>query len=125
MDNQSTPLAPSGKNLEAFQALLEIEEKEKTAKKREGYLKAYLWSVFLPPIGIYYFIKYIFFGNSDSDRKAGIASLVLTIVSFVITGWLTVVFFSQATSSLNKNSGQMLQELITPANQKSLWQLYK
>jgi hypothetical protein len=117
---------PAPKNPEAFQALLEVEEEERTAKKREGYLKAYLWSIFLPPLGIYYFIKYMFFvGESDQDKKTGIYCLILTIVSFLVSWWILEVFFGQLTSSFNSQSGQIFQELITPGNQKSLQQLYK
>lgn len=109
------------KNIEAFQALLEIDEKERSYKARQGYYRAYAMSILFPPLGIYYLIKYVFFANgTNDDFKAGIISLVLTIVSLLATAWIFGLFFKQATSSLNPSqSNDILKQFITPENQKT------
>ena len=114
-----TPLQVDKK--QAFQALLELEEKERTMKSRQSYIKAYFWSVALPPIGIYYLIKYIFFSNgTNDDIKAGFISLTLTIVSFLFSMWLFGLFINQASNLMPPQTGDVLKELITPENQQKL-----
>ena len=79
----------TGLDKEAFKALLELDEKERNIRNREGYYKAYVLSLLIPPIGIYYFFKYLLFGNGNSeDIKAGVLSLVITIVSLLLSIWL-------------------------------------
>lgn len=113
-------------NKEAFQALLTLDEKERTSKLRQGYLFAYIWSILLPPIGIYYCIKYVFFANgTNDDIKAGVISLVLTIISLLLNIWLFGLFFKQATNLIPSQGSGMLKDLITPANQQILKDLYK
>ncbi|MCL5073912.1 MAG: hypothetical protein M1308_23925 [Actinobacteria bacterium] len=110
---------------------MEIEQQPAMVKAKQGYLKAYIMSVILPPIGLYYFIKYLFFSNADnSDFKAGIISLVLTTISLFLNIWLIKVFFNQIGlfSSGNISNGQnmdFLKEFITPENQKILKQLFE
>lgn len=95
IDTQIPPIAPQ-KNLEAFQALLEIDQKEKDIKKREGYMKAYVLSILLPPIGLYYFFKYLFFANgTKEDIRAGIISLILTVILGLLSFWAIVGMFKQ------------------------------
>lgn len=116
-----TPTPP--KNPEAYQALLQINEQEATLKARQGYLKAYLLSAILPPIGLFYFVKYFFFADTSSDnRKAAVISLSLTIVSLLLSVWLFQLFFNQFAPPNSQNK-EFLQELITPENQKTLKQL--
>ena len=121
-NNQTTPKP----DLEAYGALVELDQKEHEFKARNAYFKGYLWSILLPPIGIYYFIKFLFFSNgTQDDIKAGVYCLVLTIVVFVLSIWLTVAMFKQTTSSLSPQSSEFLKELITPGNQNKLNDLYK
>ena len=54
--------------LELFQAMAQLYSKEKEIKSSQGYGKAYLWSVLIPPIGIYYFVKYVFFALFTSPE---------------------------------------------------------
>jgi hypothetical protein len=114
----------TGQNLEAFQALAELDKKERSVKEKQSYYRAYVLSVLIPPIGIYYFIKYVFLANgTDEDIKAGITSLVITIISLILTIWLFGVFFKQTTSTLPKQYNDVLKEFITPENQKKFKEL--
>lgn len=107
-------------NKEAFKALLELDERERTIEAREGYYKAYILSVVLAPLGIYYFIKYLFFSNgTNDDIKAGLISLLLTVLTCAIIDWSFSLFINSFSKN-NPRSNELLQELITPANQKSL-----
>lgn len=108
--------------LELFQAMAQLDSKEKEINSSQGYGKAYLWSILIPPIGIYYFVKYVFFaGGEEENIKAGIISLILTLVSFFLSFWLMAIFFKQTTSG----NLQILKDLTVPDNQKKLLQLYK
>ena len=109
--------------LEYIQATAELEAKEREVKSSQGYAKAYLWSVLIPPIGVYYFVKYVFFaGGEEGNIKAGIISLVLTLASLFLSIWLTAVLFKQTISGQNL---QILKELTIPDNQKKIIQLFK
>jgi len=106
-------------NLEAFQALAELDTKERNLKAQGNYMKAYVLSALLPPIGLFYFIKYVFFSDGDSEAiKAGIVSLIITIISLLLSIWFVAVFFKQASSSIPSEDINSLKELITPENQK-------
>lgn len=125
MNDQTNPQTEEEKK-QAFQALLELEEKERTLKSRQSYIKAYFWSVALPPIGIYYLIKYIFFSNgTNDDIKAGFISLMLTVISFLVSLWLFGLFIKQTSTMMPSQTGDVLKELITPGNQKILKDLYQ
>ncbi len=106
------------KNLEAFEGLVQLDREEHNLKAKQGYYRAYVMSIILPPIGLYYFVKYLFFGNGGDDVKAGIYSLVLTILSLVISLWIFDLFFKQTMSSVSPNSS-FYKDILTPANQKS------
>ena len=110
-----------------IEALADLELKEKQIKLRKGYGKAYFWSVFLPPIGIFYFFKYLFFSGGEKESiKAGVISLILTIVSLLVSFWSMAVLINQMMpGGSSSESMQMLQNLTTPENQKALLQLYK
>ncbi len=138
MDNSQLPPSPvstaSGNDVNkdkiinkyAFRVLLEIDEKERTFQARQGYMMAYIWSVLLPPLGIYYFIKYLFFANGTRDDfRAGVISLVLTIVSLLASLWIVGLFFKQATSAIPSPDNNIFKELITPTNQKTIKDLYQ
>lgn len=110
-------------NLEAYKAILDIEQQKQNLKAKESFWKSYLWSVLLPPIGIYYFIKYFFLSDGSSGvRKAGILNLSLTLISLIFNIWLMKLFFSNPITGNSQNLN-MIKELITPENQKSLQQL--
>ncbi|PIP14844.1 hypothetical protein COY88_03090 [Candidatus Roizmanbacteria bacterium CG_4_10_14_0_8_um_filter_35_28] len=112
--------------LELFQAMVQVDSKEKEIKSSHGYGKAYLWSILIPPIGIYYFLKHVFFsGGEEKSIKTGIISLVLTLVSFFLSFWLVNNLFKQTTSGIPRQNLQILKDLAVPDNQKTLLQLFK
>lgn len=60
----------------------------------------YLVSFFLPPFGLMPGIKYL----KQNDSKAqiiGIVAITLTVLSIVISVWLTVQILNSVTNSLN------------------------
>lgn len=103
---------------------LEIDNQKERLQKKTSYWKEYIYSVFLAPIGVYYFVKYFFFAREDDSRKAAVICLVLTIASIVVNVWLILVFLNQPIPGGNQNL-EMLKELITPANQNTLLELLK
>lgn len=113
----------SGPQLEAERAFAQLEQKENEVKTKSGHLKAYTASILLPPIGIYYFVKYFFFGEKTPYlKKTAVYCLILTVISLAVNIWGLEVLFNQAVPSKDPNIN-VLQELITPENQKSLRQL--
>lgn len=97
------------KKLEAFQNITSIEEKEKEVKKKSGYIKAYTISFLIPPLGLYYFIKYIFFADGEpEDIRAGVISLVLTLISVFLTIWSVKYYLDQINAMIPKQQGQDL-----------------
>ena len=116
----------SKKNLEAYQALLELSTKTQNIKPGQGYLSAYILGVLLPPIGIYYFFKYLFFAkDTRGDAKAGFICLFLTMAGIAVGIWTTMLLFSQVGSITGFQGSDVLKELITPANQKELKDLFR
>ena len=114
------------KKLEMANALADLSVKEKELKQKGGYSKAYFLSIILPPIGVYYFIKYVFFGEGDEEAKrAGIISLVLTLASILLSFILFAVILNQVASVIPGGDVQMLKELTSPEKQKELLQLYR
>src|SRR4030042_4876172 len=124
MDQQMQVTPNKISNLQAYQAFSQIENQKETLKAKEGCWKAYLMSVLLPPIGIYYFIKYFFFADEDNAKMIGILSIVLTAVSLVLNIWMIKMFFNQSINNVKNNQNlNMFKELITPENQNSLREL--
>lgn len=112
--------------LELFQTLAEVNSKEQEIKSKQKYGMAYLWSVLIPPIGVYYFVRYVFFANGeDGSVKAGIISLVLTLASLLFSIWLLTGLFTSTTTSIPPENLQMLKDVAAPENQKNLLELYK
>jgi hypothetical protein len=112
--------------LELFQAMAQLDSKEKEIKSSQGYGKAYLLSILIPPVGVYYFVKYVFFTDGEEENiKAGIISLSLTLVSLFLSFWLMAILFKQTTSGVPSQNLQMLKDLTVPDNQKNLLQLFK
>jgi predicted amidophosphoribosyltransferase len=66
-------------------------------------LSVYLISVFLPPLGIWPAIKYLR-GQDKKSKRIGLIALLLTLISTVVTGWLTINFIN----SLNQQLGNQL-----------------
>ena len=111
---------PLKKELLEFGALFEMERKEKELKAKQGYTRAYFISIVLAPLGIYYFIKYVFFSNGTKDDiKAGFISLILTIITLLLSMWLLTAVF-QGMNTLSPGSTDMLKQLTLPDNQKEL-----
>lgn len=114
------------KKLELIQATTQLDFKEKEMKSSQGYVKAYLWSILIPPIGVYYFIKYVFFsGGSEDSIRAGIISLILTIVSLLLSIFLMIGILRQTTSGNSSQNLQMLKNLAVPDNQKKFIELFR
>jgi uncharacterized membrane protein YqaE (UPF0057 family) len=64
----------------------------KRLKVDTGFVKKiiiYSVSLFLPPFGLWYAIKYLKQGDYES-RKIGIISIILTVISTLATIWLSV-----------------------------------
>ena len=108
------------------EAMADLVAKEKEINRKKGYGKAYFWSFFLPPIGLYYFIKYLFFSEGEGESiRAGVISLVLTLVSILISVLFFATILNQASSVVPGADLQMLKDLTTPEKQKEILQLYK
>ncbi len=113
------------KNLALVQAQADLNSKVKEVTASKGYGKAYVMSVLFPPMGLFYFVKYLFFDGSDQAIKAGIISLVLTLASLLISILSLAALFNQATSGMPQGNLQMLQDLANPKKQQEILQLYK
>lgn len=50
---------------------------------------AYLISVGLPPLGLFFALKFYFFDNKQDSKRAAIICIILTAIS-IIFGWLTL-----------------------------------
>lgn len=125
----SSPLqtAESEKNRKAYGALLEVASQEKKLKVSQGYIKAYGISFLFPPMGVYYFIKYLFFADGTSnDIKAGVIALFLTVISVVISVWSLAAFFGQLLpTGSSTQSLELLKKSASPENIKEIMKLYQ
>jgi len=68
-----------------------------------GQTIVYFVSLFLPPFGLWYVWKYLKQKDAKA-RKIGIAALILTIISVIVTIWFTerlVNLTNQALNSVN------------------------
>jgi hypothetical protein len=63
----------------------------------------YFVSLFLPPFGLWYAWKYLKEGDYES-RKIGIIAIILTIISVIITIWLSIDIINSVFKSLNEMS---------------------
>lgn len=123
MEQSTNPINPPVKNPDTYKALLEIQSQEASLKVRRGYLKAYMLSFFLPPLGLYYFFKYLFFADTNyENRKAAFICLTITIFLLLINIWLFNLLFGQASPQSQRNE-EFIKELITPQNQQELKKL--
>lgn len=65
----------------------------------------YALSLFLPPLGLFPGIKYLL--QKEKKRKIiGIAAIALTIISTIITVWITINLTSQVTKTLDTQLNQ-------------------
>jgi hypothetical protein len=62
----------------------------------------YLLSFLLPPLGLWPAVKYLR-QKDDKSRMIGFVSVVLTIISIVITVWLTMGFVNAVNQQLNSS----------------------
>jgi hypothetical protein len=114
------------KRLNLVRAMTTVDTEENKKKSSPGYMKAYVWSVLIPPIGIYYFIKFVFFTEgAEGNVMAGIISFFLTIFSFFLSVWMLGVYLKQSTSSIPLQELKTLENLIRPENQKQILDLFK
>jgi len=86
-------------------------KRETSASLSTTFLKQlliYFVSFFLPPLGIWPAIKYLR-QSDEKSKKIGLAALFLTIISIVITSWLTISlinsFNKQLSNQLNLYQG--------------------
>lgn len=125
MDSNLDTADEMAQTAQKYNALWQLEHQQEEMKVKKSYWRAYILSLVIPPIGIYFFIKFYFFGEGYSgDRKAAVFSLILTAVSLLLNIWFIRVFFHQTLPG-NSNELNYLKELITPENQKTLKQLLK
>jgi uncharacterized membrane-anchored protein len=68
-------------------------------------ISIYLLSVFLPPLGLWPGIKYLLQKNAKSKRIGTIA-IILTIISSVVTIWLSIIAINALSQSLNSQLNQ-------------------
>jgi hypothetical protein len=61
----------------------------------------YSVSLFLPPFGLWYAWKYLKYGDYES-RRICIIAVILTIISIIVTTWLTAGFINSIFQSLNE-----------------------
>lgn len=112
------PNSEPTKNLEAYGALLEVDSQERKLKASQGYTKAYVVSFLFPPLGVYYFFKYLFFATGSlEDVRTSVISLTLTVASILVSIWSMAVLFKQITPGG--------ASVITPDNIKEIIKLYQ
>ncbi|MGA2911455.1 MAG: zinc ribbon domain-containing protein [Candidatus Levyibacteriota bacterium] len=65
----------------------------------------YLLSIFLPPLGLWPGIRYLF-SKDEKTKKVGTIAIVLTIISTIVTLWLSVAMFNNLTKNVNSQLNQ-------------------
>lgn len=63
-------------------------------------LGIYALSVFLPPMGLFPGIKYLL-SNNESAKKIGAVALVLTLISTIVTIWISVGLINNLNHAVN------------------------
>jgi len=66
-----------------------------------GQVATYAVSLFLPPFGLWYVVKYLRRGNPQAKRVAIIAA-ILTAISIIYTIYLFIGIINSATQSINE-----------------------
>jgi hypothetical protein len=80
----------------------QINEPPITIAKQIG---VYLISIFLPPLGLWPGIKYLF-SKEQRTKRVGMIAIALTIFSTVITLWLSVALFNNLSQNVNSQLNQ-------------------
>lgn len=65
----------------------------------------YFLSTFLPPLGLWPGIKYLL-QNDEKAKMIGIIAIVLTILSTIITIWISIGLLNQITQQFNTQMNQ-------------------
>ena len=68
-------------------------------------ISVYLISIFLPPLGLWPGIKYLTQKN-DKAKRVGMIAIALTIISIIITIWLSVAAVNNLTQTINSQMNQ-------------------
>ena len=77
--------------------------KEKTTISRQAVV--YVVSLFAPPFGFWYVWKFLR-QPDERSKKIGIAALILTIISVIVTIWFSVDLINSVSQQINSiNSG--------------------
>jgi len=79
-----------------------INEPPITTLKQIG---VYLLSIFLPPLGLWPGIKYLL-SKDQKTKKVGAIAIVLTIISTIVTLWLSVAMFNNISQSISSQMNQ-------------------
>jgi len=66
----------------------------------------YLVSFFLPPFGLGWGFKYIRF-HDEKVKKVGLIAIILTIVSIILTIWISKSFMNSYSKTINAINGGM------------------
>jgi len=74
-----------------------MEELNTTGAKQ---IVIYLVSFFLPPFGLGWGFKYLK-SNNKKAKKIGMVSILLTIISLILTFWISKSFVNRITQSIN------------------------
>lgn len=64
----------------------------------------YALSIFLPPLGLWPGIKYVK-RSSEKEKLVGWIAIVLTVISTVVTTWLTFAFLNVYLTTLTQSLG--------------------
>ena len=68
-------------------------------------ISVYLLSFFLPPLGLWPGVKYLLQKN-ERARRVGSITILLTIVSIVITVWISIGLLNNISQTLNTQFNQ-------------------
>lgn len=79
-----------------------IKEPPITISKQIG---IYVLSIFLPPLGLFPGIKYLL-QEDEKKKMVGLVAIILTILSTVVTVWLTMSLLNNITGGLNSQLQQ-------------------
>lgn len=64
-------------------------------------ISIYALSIFLPPLGLIPGIKYLL-QKDQKTKTVGVIAIMLTIISIIVTIWISVGFISQVTTQLQR-----------------------
>ena len=68
-------------------------------------ISVYLISVLLPPLGVWPGIKYLL-NPDEKAKKVGLIAIILTVISSIITIWMTI----SVLNGINKSLGTQLNQ---------------